>query len=351
MTQRRGQPRAVSEAGRATTRRGSRCWRRCWRRWTTIKQTAAAEPAGAEPRAGDPKNRLTQPWSLWDVMKPDPIPERQDRHQQQRRLLDRLHRRQLRLRRRRLRHPRAHLAGPRRLRAGLPLLPAARPAGAGGAARRRWRRGGSARTSSSTPATGRTSCTCARRGAWSASSSMSQKDIQTDLTKPDVIGMGSYNSDSHNIQRIVNADGFAENEGDMQVSVTPYQIPYRVMLPKRDRGHQPAGAGRLLGVARRLLDAAHGAAVHDHRPRRRRRGQDGHRRATSRCRTSRRRRCRRSCRASAPCSSGSSRSSTSVSVPAIAASAAQHGPPSRDRSSRPLSLPGAPVICSADHVQ
>jgi hypothetical protein len=32
---------------------------------------------------------------------------------------------------------------------------------------------------------------------------MVQKDLQTDLTKPDVIGMGSYNSDSHNIQRIV----------------------------------------------------------------------------------------------------------------------------------------------------
>jgi hypothetical protein len=62
---------------------------------------------------------------------------------------------------------------------------------------------------------------------------MSQRDIQTELTKADVIGMGSYNSDSHNIQRIVNADGFVENEGDMQVPVVPYQIPYRVMLPKK----------------------------------------------------------------------------------------------------------------------
>jgi hypothetical protein len=62
---------------------------------------------------------------------------------------------------------------------------------------------------------------------------MSQKDIQTERTKPDAIGMGSYNSDSHNIQRIANADGFAENEGDMQVPVMPYQIPYRVMLPRR----------------------------------------------------------------------------------------------------------------------
>jgi hypothetical protein len=63
---------------------------------------------------------------------------------------------------------------------------------------------------------------------------MSQKDIQTELTKADAIGMGSYNSDSHNVQRRPTPDGTAvENEGDMQVPVTPYQIPYRVMLPKR----------------------------------------------------------------------------------------------------------------------
>ncbi len=62
---------------------------------------------------------------------------------------------------------------------------------------------------------------------------VSQKDLQTERTKPDVIGMGSYNSDSHNVQRFVNARGFAENEGDMQVPVQPYQIPFRVMLPKR----------------------------------------------------------------------------------------------------------------------
>jgi len=62
---------------------------------------------------------------------------------------------------------------------------------------------------------------------------VSQKDLQTERTKPDVIGMGSYNSDSHNVQRLVNSRGFAENEGDMQVPVQPYQIPFRVMLPKR----------------------------------------------------------------------------------------------------------------------
>jgi hypothetical protein len=62
---------------------------------------------------------------------------------------------------------------------------------------------------------------------------MIQKDIQTDRTKPDSIGMGSYNSDSHNVQRVPTAAGAVENEGDMQVAVTPYQIPFRVILPKR----------------------------------------------------------------------------------------------------------------------
>jgi hypothetical protein len=62
---------------------------------------------------------------------------------------------------------------------------------------------------------------------------MRQADLQTDLTKPDPIGMGSYNSDSHNVERIVDADGFVRNEGDMQVATKPYQIPYRILLPKR----------------------------------------------------------------------------------------------------------------------
>jgi hypothetical protein len=61
---------------------------------------------------------------------------------------------------------------------------------------------------------------------------MVQKDLQTDLTKPDPVGMGSYNSDSHNVERIVGPDGFVRNEGDMQVAVNPYQIPYRIMLPQ-----------------------------------------------------------------------------------------------------------------------
>jgi FAD-dependent oxidoreductase family protein len=64
---------------------------------------------------------------------------------------------------------------------------------------------------------------------------MAQRDIQSDLIKPDVIGMGSYNSDSHNVQRYLQDDGTAQNEGNMEVAVQPYQIPYRVMLPKRQQ--------------------------------------------------------------------------------------------------------------------
>jgi hypothetical protein len=59
-----------------------------------------------------------------------------------------------------------------------------------------------------------------------------QKDLQTERTKPDVIGMGSYNSDSHNVQRHISPEGFVVNEGNVEVPVQPYQIPYRVLIPK-----------------------------------------------------------------------------------------------------------------------
>jgi hypothetical protein len=59
---------------------------------------------------------------------------------------------------------------------------------------------------------------------------MRQADLQTARTKPDSIGMGSYQSDSHNVERIVE-NGFVKNEGDVQVPVRPYEIPYRVLLP------------------------------------------------------------------------------------------------------------------------
>jgi hypothetical protein len=62
---------------------------------------------------------------------------------------------------------------------------------------------------------------------------MTQKDIQTDLHKNDAIGMGSYESDSHGVERIPTADGAVENEGEMYTPTKPYQIPYRLILPRR----------------------------------------------------------------------------------------------------------------------
>jgi len=60
----------------------------------------------------------------------------------------------------------------------------------------------------------------------------SQKDLQTERTKPDVIGMGSYNSDSHNVQRHISPAGIVLNEGNVEVPVQPYQIPYRILTPR-----------------------------------------------------------------------------------------------------------------------
>ena len=60
-----------------------------------------------------------------------------------------------------------------------------------------------------------------------------QADLQTERTKPDSIGMGSYNSDSHNIQRVAMPDGTVQNEGNVEVPVEPYEIPYRSITPER----------------------------------------------------------------------------------------------------------------------
>lgn len=64
-------------------------------------------------------------------------------------------------------------------------------------------------------------------------------ELHLRMTEPtrDPIGMGSYNMDSHNVQRYVarDADGkpFARNEGDIQVSPGgPYPVSYRAIVPK-----------------------------------------------------------------------------------------------------------------------
>lgn len=62
---------------------------------------------------------------------------------------------------------------------------------------------------------------------------MTQTDLQTITTKQDSIGMGGYSIDSHHVQRVVGSDGNVVNEGDVQVTVPPYEISYRSLVPKK----------------------------------------------------------------------------------------------------------------------
>jgi hypothetical protein len=61
---------------------------------------------------------------------------------------------------------------------------------------------------------------------------MTQADITDRRNKDDSVGLGSYNTDSHHVQRILRDDGSVLNEGDFQVPVSPYAIPYRSLTPQ-----------------------------------------------------------------------------------------------------------------------
>lgn len=63
---------------------------------------------------------------------------------------------------------------------------------------------------------------------------MTQPHLQRTKETPDSVGMGSYNMDSHNVQRYVTPDGYARNEGDIQVSPGgPYPVSYRALCPPK----------------------------------------------------------------------------------------------------------------------
>ncbi|MDE1160695.1 MAG: FAD-dependent oxidoreductase [Acidobacteriaceae bacterium] len=69
---------------------------------------------------------------------------------------------------------------------------------------------------------------------------MTQRDITTETIKEDSVGMGSYQADSHNMQRLVVGPDMIANEGGMFHKTEPYAIPFRSLLPK------PADATNLL---------------------------------------------------------------------------------------------------------
>lgn len=63
---------------------------------------------------------------------------------------------------------------------------------------------------------------------------VTQNDCEHKTKIDDSIGLGAYNMDSHNCQRLVK-NGVAENEGDVQVSPKgPYAVPYRAITPKAE---------------------------------------------------------------------------------------------------------------------
>ncbi len=62
---------------------------------------------------------------------------------------------------------------------------------------------------------------------------MTERHLRALDPTPESIGMGSYNMDSHNVQRYADKAGHARNEGDFQVSPGgPYPISYRAIVPK-----------------------------------------------------------------------------------------------------------------------
>lgn len=61
---------------------------------------------------------------------------------------------------------------------------------------------------------------------------MTEADCRWQRKADDPVGMGAYNMDSHNCQRLVQS-GVVRNEGDVQAGVSgPYGVSYRSIIPK-----------------------------------------------------------------------------------------------------------------------
>ena len=64
---------------------------------------------------------------------------------------------------------------------------------------------------------------------------MTQHNCEGLQVADDPIGMAAYGMDSHNIQRFVDANGFVQNEGNVECHVkAPYPISYKSLVPKKE---------------------------------------------------------------------------------------------------------------------
>ncbi len=63
---------------------------------------------------------------------------------------------------------------------------------------------------------------------------MTQKNCERIEVVEDAIGFGAYGMDSHHVKRYVDANGYVQNEGNVEASVAnPYPISYRSIIPKK----------------------------------------------------------------------------------------------------------------------
>jgi hypothetical protein len=64
---------------------------------------------------------------------------------------------------------------------------------------------------------------------------MTQKNCEGFEIAEDPVGLGAYGMDSHQVQRYVDANGFVQNEGNVEASVPgPYPVSYRSIIPKKE---------------------------------------------------------------------------------------------------------------------
>ncbi len=64
---------------------------------------------------------------------------------------------------------------------------------------------------------------------------MTQENCERIVMAEDPVGMGAYGMDSHHVKRYVDANGFVQNEGNVEAPVPyPYPISYRSIVPKKN---------------------------------------------------------------------------------------------------------------------
>ncbi len=60
---------------------------------------------------------------------------------------------------------------------------------------------------------------------------LTQRDVQTNVTKPDSIAVGTYRIDAHPVRRNLGSDGLVRGDGQLSGRTAPYQIPYTAIVP------------------------------------------------------------------------------------------------------------------------